>query len=314
MRVGSVWYDGFNFQVPSGNTCLTLDTPAGVTVKVGENRIPVSSAFNIETLDPCGQGGGQPEISIGDAQVTEGDGTATATLNVSLSQPSTSTVMVDYQTENGSASAGSDYFASSGTVTFTPGVTSQSVMVTIIDPDMQPENTESFSVKLDNAVNATIADDTGVVTILDDDGAAGGACGDPGYDRASERELFIWQDCVSDGGDGTWYVRATAGGGSALNYIGNLTTDESFSNVAPFSLESNDMLANTNAQVIEFNMRVGSVWYDGFDFQVDDFQLPAGSNTCLTLDAPAGITVKAGQNRTPVSSAFNIETLGPCAP
>ena len=67
---------------------------------------------------------------------------------------------------------------------------------------------EVFNISLSNAVNAS-ATDTGVVTILDDDSSGGGACGDPGYDRLTERELFIWQDCA---GDGTWYVRATSGG------------------------------------------------------------------------------------------------------
>ena len=118
LTMGSVWHDGFNFQVPSGSTCLTLDTPPGITVKVGENRTPVSSAFDIETLGSCG-GGGQPTLSIADAQVSEGAGTAN--INISLSQSSATTVTVDYQTVNNSATAGTDYTATSGTMTFNPG-------------------------------------------------------------------------------------------------------------------------------------------------------------------------------------------------
>ena len=71
---------------------MTLDTPPGITVKVGANRTPVSSAFNIETLGSCG-GGGQPTLSIDDAQVSEGAGTAS--IDVNLSQPSASTVTVE---------------------------------------------------------------------------------------------------------------------------------------------------------------------------------------------------------------------------
>ena len=84
-------------------------------------------------------------------------------------------------------------------------------------------------------------------------------------------------------------VRATAGGGSVLNYTGNLTTNQSFSNVQNVSIESRDTVDTSNPQVIQFNFVLGSVWIDGFNFNV-----PSG-NTCLTLNAPSGITVKVGE-------------------
>ena len=88
---------------------------------------------------------------------------------------------------------------------------------------------------------------------------------------------------------GTWYVRATSGGGSVLTYSGNLTTDQSFSNVVNFSIESSDTVNTSNPQIIAFDLTMGSVWHDGFNFQV-----PSG-NTCLTLDTPPGITVNVAQ-------------------
>ena len=138
------------------------------------------------------------------------------------------------------------------------------------------------------------------MTINDDEASA---CGDPGYDRTTERALFLWQDCA---GDGTWYVRATAGGGSTLTYVGDLVSDQVFSNVVPYSVESSDTLDTSDPQAIEFALTMGSVWDDGFNFQV-----PTG-NTCLTLNLPAATDVWVGKDRLAVTSPFDIETLGAC--
>ena len=69
-----------------------------------------------------------PVVSIGNVTANEGNsGTTPFTFTVSLSAASTQTVTVAYATANGTATAGSDYTAASGTVTFAPGVTSQPV-------------------------------------------------------------------------------------------------------------------------------------------------------------------------------------------
>jgi hypothetical protein len=88
-------------------------------------------------------------------------------LTASLSAPSTKTVKVDYKTANGTAVAGSDYNAVSGTLTFAPGQTRTTFGV-LAHGDTQAEADETFSVRLTNARNATIADGTGVITLRDD--------------------------------------------------------------------------------------------------------------------------------------------------
>jgi chitinase len=75
---------------------------------------------------------------------------------------------VNYATANGSATAGSDYTAASGAVTFNPGQTTQTVAVALSN-DTAAEGPETFSLVLSASVNATIADGTGVATIADDD-------------------------------------------------------------------------------------------------------------------------------------------------
>jgi hypothetical protein len=112
---------------------------------------------------------GSPSLSISDVTVTEGNtGTVSAVFTVNLSAASDRTVTVTYSTSADTATAGSDYTATSGTLTFDPGVTSQTVAV-VVNGDRVGETDESFFVNLDNPTNATFADAQGVGTILDDE-------------------------------------------------------------------------------------------------------------------------------------------------
>jgi hypothetical protein len=114
-----------------------------------------------------------PSLSVSDATVTEGNaGTVNAVFTVTLSAASAQTVTVSYATANGSASAGSDYAAASGTLTFAPGTTSQTVTVAVTG-DTLPEANETFLVNLGSPTNATIAKGQGQGTILNDDAAPG---------------------------------------------------------------------------------------------------------------------------------------------
>jgi len=77
-------------------------------------------------------------------------------------------IIVEYSTTAGSAVAGADYIATSGTLTFAPGQTMRTVLVPTAN-DSSGESTETFTVDLTYPVGATIADDQGLGTILDDD-------------------------------------------------------------------------------------------------------------------------------------------------
>ncbi len=113
-----------------------------------------------------------PTISIGNATVTEGNsGTVNMTFTVTLSQAATSPVTVQYATADGTATAGSDYNAASGTLTFAAGQTSKTITVAVRG-DTLVEGTETFRVVLSNATGATIASGTGTGTITDDDQAS----------------------------------------------------------------------------------------------------------------------------------------------
>jgi sugar lactone lactonase YvrE len=83
---------------------------------------------------------------------------------VTLSAASPSPVTVQYATSDGTALAGTDYTAQTGTVTFAPGQTSRLIpLVTLYDAT--PPANDSFNVSLSNPSGATIANGNAVVTI-----------------------------------------------------------------------------------------------------------------------------------------------------
>ncbi len=111
----------------------------------------------------------KPAVSIADAQVTEGNsGTAALSFAVTLSKAAVSAVSVRYATADGTATAGSDYTAESGKLTFKPGETSKSIVVNV-NGDTAIEPDETLTVGLSGAANATIRKGSATGTITNDD-------------------------------------------------------------------------------------------------------------------------------------------------
>ena len=111
-----------------------------------------------------------PTISIGDTSVTEGNaGTTPMNFTVTLSSASASTVTVNYTTSDGTATAGSDYVAESGTVTFVPGDTSETITIDV-NGELLFEGNETLTVTLSSpSITATINDGVATGTINNDD-------------------------------------------------------------------------------------------------------------------------------------------------
>jgi DNA-binding beta-propeller fold protein YncE len=105
----------------------------------------------------------------GDLLVSSRDANAVDRYNhgtlVTLSAASTSPVTVQYTTSDGTALAGTDYTALSGTVTFAPGQTSQLILLTSLYDGAPPTN-DYFTVQLSNPAGATIQNGNAVVTIV----------------------------------------------------------------------------------------------------------------------------------------------------
>ena len=114
----------------------------------------------------CG-GGGQPILSVADAGADEASGTLSFVLH--LSQPAgAGGVGVTYATADGTALAGSDYVAASGTVTFAEGEDTASVQVALVD-DALTESDETFFLNLSDVIGALSGDVQALGTIVNDD-------------------------------------------------------------------------------------------------------------------------------------------------
>ncbi|WP_187428407.1 hypothetical protein ROLI_038740 [Roseobacter fucihabitans] len=140
----------------------------GTQLANGELRTTVQGVI----LDDDGTGQ-KRSLLVSDALISENDtGTKQAVFEVRLSQASTEAITIDYETRDGTARAGSDYTAATGSVTFAAGQTVTTVSVDVIG-DTAVEGSEQFSL----VVAPTAADADllavdfagGVATILDDD-------------------------------------------------------------------------------------------------------------------------------------------------
>ncbi|WP_373479298.1 Calx-beta domain-containing protein [Geminocystis sp.] len=110
-----------------------------------------------------------PTLSINDVNITEGNnGTKNIIFTVTRSGTPYNTINVNYATANGTATAGNDYIAKNGTLTFGINETSKTITV-VINGDTIFEPNETFFVNLTNAINATISDAQGKGTITNDD-------------------------------------------------------------------------------------------------------------------------------------------------
>lgn len=110
-----------------------------------------------------------PVLSISSPSVVEGNsGTSTLSFLITLDAPSAQTVSANVATANGTAAAGSDYAAATGSFAFQPGETSKVFSVTV-NGDTAPESDEVFTAALSGVVNATVGNGTGTGTIINDD-------------------------------------------------------------------------------------------------------------------------------------------------
>lgn len=110
-----------------------------------------------------------PTIHFSTSYYSASESIGEAAITVTLNSPSVYTVTADYATHNSTAIAGSDYITTSGTLTFTPGITLTNFTVSILD-DARDEDSETVILTLSNASQAVIGNNNPVtLTILDDD-------------------------------------------------------------------------------------------------------------------------------------------------
>ncbi len=112
----------------------------------------------------------QCKMTVGDASAKEGNsGTTRMVYTVSLDDSPLSTVTATYSTANGTATAGSDYNATAGTLTFGIGQTSNTISVPVIGDAVKEPNETVLVNLLSISANALIADGQGSGSIVNDD-------------------------------------------------------------------------------------------------------------------------------------------------
>ena len=145
---------------PDETFFINLSNPTNATIADAQGQATITND------DP------QPTVSVAVQTLrTEGaQGTSgNASVEVRLSNPSFQTITVSFATASGSATAGTDYVATSGVVTFNPGETLKTIAVQV-NGDNIDEINETILVNLTSPVNATLGTAQGTVLIQDDDG------------------------------------------------------------------------------------------------------------------------------------------------
>ena len=143
---------------PNGLEDVTVTLPAG-SVRTDAGR-ELSNTTSATVTGPVG-------ISVADARVEEGAGAVLA-FAVTLSRAATGALSVDYATADGSARAGEDYTAASGTLSFQAGESSGTIEVGVLD-DAHDEGEETLTLRLSNASGAVVTDGEATGTIENTD-------------------------------------------------------------------------------------------------------------------------------------------------
>ena len=150
---------------PASHEALTVRLPettnCGATgaICTSDGR-PLSHSLSATVAGPVG-------ISVADARVEEG-ADAVLAFAVTLSRAASAALTVDYATADGSAHAGDDYRAASGTLTFAAGESSQTIEVAVLD-DAHDEGEETLTLTLSNASSGRLTDGEATGTIKNSD-------------------------------------------------------------------------------------------------------------------------------------------------
>jgi hypothetical protein len=193
-RNGGVNWERWNNGMPP-SAIVTEMTYVDLTTTTGEFVI-VAATYGrsmwkraISGEDP------KPLVTLREVTTGEGDeGDTFVGVFATLSAPQSQVVTIDWQTQDGTATAAdNDYQAASGTLVFPPGQTTSALYVTV-NADLGVEDDEEFTVTLSNPLRAT-AGPPATVRVLDDD-----------------RHRILWQSLIVTDGP----VRALVVSGETL--------------------------------------------------------------------------------------------------
>ena len=287
--------DGIQYSLPAdSDLCLAL-ADSNQIIYVGANRQAFTSPLNLRTLGAiCEEE--VPLLSVTDMAVSEEMGMAEVV--VELNNAAEEPVSVSFTTVDDSARSSEDYDGASGVLEFPINQTRRTVSIPITD-DNVGEGVETFKFTMANPVGASLLSQSSRISIIDNQSIA---CGEPSFSSSRDAGIFLWQDCDNSN---QWFMRGTAGGGSAITYTGSITTDTRITLLDEFSFEGIDSanLSNGSSE-LEFLIRMSNGGVDGLDLSIPT----GGTETCFDASSP----VVVGRNNEVVTPPFNIYTLDPC--
>ncbi len=191
-----------------------------------------------------------PVISLTDSSMTESDADDQNMLfNVSLHRTSLDPVSVDYWTLDGSATAGNDYQASSGTLDFAPGEDQKEIAIPL-KGDLDPEHEEYFHLTLGNPVNAYIQDAAAEGKIKDNDST----------NPQTSQHLKVSDRNVPEGDAGPLKIALTVTLGSPLSVtpVNDLKLDLTSSQSTALSNQRSFVQTNSEEVSLDYRTEDGS--------------------------------------------------------
>ena len=288
-----------SYTVPAGVVELSVAVPTiDDDVYEGEETFTLSAATDNAEYDTTDTGTGsifddgskpdgddpddesdddRPVFGINDVAVDEDAGTIVFT--VTLVGDSELPANVSYNVSEGSATEPQDYSAGlnglSGTLTFAPGVTTQTITLNVTD-DALKELPETFTVDLSNPINAIIGDGQGIGTITDED------------DPDSEDTITLSVIAVDAGGDEIGASEAAEG--EALYYkviaVDSLgATVSGLDGTAVDVVFNNLTAASTDYTPSATTVAIGSVFSAAL---IDDYSLEGAETYTVGLVPNAG--------------------------
>jgi hypothetical protein len=225
----------------------------------------------------------KPAMSVAGASLPEGNsGNQMLNLTVTLAKRSSLPVKAAYATSDGTATAGSDYTSTSGTILFAPGETSKTVAVPIIgDTTVEPD--EAFTLALSSPANAVLGTATATATITNDDVAPPAKAGHwSGFSNAGGNIQFDVQP------DGSTFVNVVVNYKSQCQ-PGAVLTDQIKAS-GPFTIQPNKTFSlvgagsgftiNVNGTFDTTGTSVSGTWkiHDSFDYQGTHYECDTGSD------------------------------------
>jgi len=195
------------------------------------------------------------DVSIAGGSIVEGNaGTKGLAFTVRLAAAASATVMVNWATANGTATAGSDYVAQSGIVSFAPGETTKTITIDILG-DTVIEGNETFTVGLSGpSENARIAVGTATGTVTNDDVAVAPALAIAGVTAAEGQGKFLFTVTLNGASTSTVSVRfATANGAAKSGRNGDYLATSGTLSFAPGETTKTVAVTINNDKVAEAN-------------------------------------------------------------